>query len=95
MVLCKVLKMYLSLNFRACKFPLICGNTVIHEEAFCYHRGTYCEYIFENNKRDFLFASDDVDTDYLDQADYEIHSNESESGTFSVVYTYHRLISGP
>ncbi|OXA61736.1 Chymotrypsinogen 2 [Folsomia candida] len=61
---------------RACKFPLICGNTVIHEEAFCYHRGTYCEYIFENNKRDFLFASDDVDTDYLDQADYEIHSNE-------------------
>lgn len=33
---------------------MVCGNTILHEEAFCYHRGTHCEHIFENNQRDFV-----------------------------------------
>lgn len=36
---------------------MVCGNTILHEEAFCYHRGTHCEHIFENNQRDFLASS--------------------------------------
>lgn len=58
---------------RACKFPLVCGNTVLHEEAFCYHRGTHCEHIFENNQRDFLAAAgtDPVDVEDGDAEDIE------------------------
>ncbi|ODM95536.1 Chymotrypsinogen 2 [Orchesella cincta] len=53
----------------ACKFPLVCGNTILHEEAFCYHRGTHCQHIFENNQRDFLADAEDEDylEDYVDQ----------------------------
>lgn len=66
------------LKNRSCKFPLICGNTVIHEEAFCYHRGTYCEYIFESKQREYLSTKEDDNINDLDQSDYDFNSNESE-----------------
>ena len=28
---------------RSCRFPVICGNMVLHEEAYCYTEGTDCE----------------------------------------------------
>ena len=36
---------------RHCSLPLVCGNTVIHEDAFCFHRGSWCEQVYENSKR--------------------------------------------
>lgn len=56
---------------RTCKFPLVCGNTILHEEAFCYHRGTHCEQIFENNQRDFLASGVDANNDNQEDEDIE------------------------
>lgn len=63
---------------------MVCGNTVLHEEAFCYHRGTHCEHIFENNQRDFLASSggtpdqqpDDGEEEYFE--DYVDKINQKE-----------------
>lgn len=36
---------------RTCRFQVVCGNTVLHEEAYCYSKGTDCEKWYSANAR--------------------------------------------
>ncbi|CAG7732598.1 unnamed protein product [Allacma fusca] len=65
-------------RYRACRFPSICGDRMtIHEEAFCFRRGTHCEYIFYNSRQDFN-PDDSEDHDRSDWG-YETHAPSAES----------------
>ncbi|KAK3878927.1 hypothetical protein Pcinc_016470 [Petrolisthes cinctipes] len=33
----------LTRRYRSCKYPLFCGGSVVHEEAYCYVEGSLCE----------------------------------------------------
>lgn len=36
---------------RTCRFQVVCGNTVLHEEAYCYTEGTDCEKWYSGRSR--------------------------------------------
>lgn len=36
---------------RSCSFPVVCGNTILHEEAYCYTEGTDCEKWYSSRSR--------------------------------------------
>jgi hypothetical protein len=43
--------MGLILLDRTCRFQVVCGNTVLHEEAYCYTEGTDCEKWYSGRSR--------------------------------------------
>ncbi|XP_045035271.1 venom prothrombin activator nigrarin-D [Daphnia magna] len=38
-------------RYRTCRFQVVCGNTVLHEEAYCYTEGTDCEKWYSGRSR--------------------------------------------
>ncbi|KAG7167171.1 Cationic trypsin-like 2 [Homarus americanus] len=41
----------LTRRYRSCKYPLFCGGSVVHEEAYCYIEGSLCEKWYRRNRQ--------------------------------------------
>ncbi|XP_069947479.1 uncharacterized protein [Cherax quadricarinatus] len=41
----------LTRRYRSCKYPLFCGERVVHEEAYCYIEGSLCEKWYRRNRQ--------------------------------------------
>ncbi|XP_076067571.1 uncharacterized protein LOC143040399 isoform X2 [Oratosquilla oratoria] len=80
-------KSCLTRRYRSCKYPLFCGQRVIHEEAYCYSYGSMCEKWYRRSRHantEESRVSNSVIAD-SDRGDMGGHSSSSSGSSSKLV----------